>query len=360
MKHGEQVGFSNRSSNSVTHLHSRTRGSCDEPSTEDLKKQAAPHFACDGFYIGDFCQSRATGLPEKSAVVDTPTVTSPNATQNPEEDSKVKPVGSVNPSMLKGEGYEAIKIVKGTFDIGCTPEEKRIQDCYKYEMPSHKVTITNDFYMMKSEVTQGLYEKVMGSNPSYFNSCGSDCPVENVTWYGAIKFANALSKKEGLEQCYSISGEGTASVNVSWSKGVTCTGWRLPTEAEWEYAARGGEKHSYSGSNNPDEVAWSGQNNSDDTTHLVCGKKTNGYGLCDMSGNVWEWCWDWFELYDSTSKTDPIGPDEAMWLPSGPQRLKRGGSYGFPVWHTRVSNRYGAEPSIYYPHLGFRLIISTS
>jgi len=256
--------------------------------------------------------------------------------------------GSSNQSIIKGDGYEAVTILKGTFDMGCT---KGDSECRDNEKPAHTIiSINNDFYIMKSEVTQGLYEKVMGTNPSNFKDCGSDCPVESVSWYDAVKFANALSKKEGLEQCYSISGE-----NVTWSKGVNCTGWRLPTEAEWEYAARGGESYKYAGSNNVDEVAWYGfysdpkGTSKQETTHPVCGKKTNGYGLCDMSGNVYEWVWDWYDWEEySTSVGDPTGPS------TGSFRVYRGGSWSSVASSARVSYRFRNDPSYRGNYQGFR------
>ena len=180
-----------------------------------------------------------------------------------------------NLSIIEGDGYSALLIQNGTFTMGCTEEDTDCDEDLEY--PQHEVTISKDFYMMKSEVTQGLYEDVMGTNPSGFSDCGKDCPVERVSLFDAVKFANALSEKEGLEQCYSISGE-----DVSWSKGFNCTGWRLPTEGEWEYAARGGESYRYAGSNTVDEVAWY-YSNSDDETHPVCGKKENGFGLYSRS-----------------------------------------------------------------------------
>ena len=160
-----------------------------------------------------------------------------------------------------GDGYEAILIRSGTFTMGCTMELE--EDCYFDELPSHQVTITNDFYLMKSEVTQGLYERLMGENPSGWGDCGLDCPVEQVTWFDAVNFANALSQQEGLDACCEVSGEEVSCSNVA------CTGWRLPTEAEWEYAARGGANFSYAGSDNPDDVAWY-YDNSSWTSHPVC------------------------------------------------------------------------------------------
>jgi formylglycine-generating enzyme len=250
-------------------------------------------------------------------------------------------LAEVTEPLVPADYYEVVLIPKGNFIMGCTDEHRN--DCYDSERPTHKVTISNDFHMMKSEVTQGLYEKVMGSNPSYHSDCGSDCPVEKVSFYDAVVFANALSKMEGLQQCYSISGE-----NVGWST-MNCSGWRLPTEAEWEYAARGGEKYKFAGSKTEDDVAWF-RDNSSSQTHSVCSKKENGYGLCDMSGNVWEWCWDWKGSYSFGTQPDPIGP------PTGSFRILRGGSWSAAWGDLRVALRLYGKPSDLYYGTGFRLV----
>ncbi len=241
--------------------------------------------------------------------------------------------------VIKGVDYKAVLIPSGTFTMGCTSEQS---GCDGDESPTHKVTLTRDFYMMESEVTQRLYQRVMNSNPSWFQ--GLDRPVEEVSWFDAVKFANKLSSMEGLEQCYSINGN-----TVTWSK-RDCKGWRLPTEAEWEYAARGGQSYKYAGSNNVDEVAWY-RDNSGSKTHDVCGKNRNGYGLCDMSGNVWEWVWDWYdaEYYSGSPTVDRRGPT------SGSSRVGRGGGWDNLAQFVRVSIRVSRDPSVTSNSLGFRL-----
>ncbi len=195
------------------------------------------------------------------------------------------------------------------------------------ELPLHSVTLSS-YYISKTEVTQGQYYAVMGSNPSYYSSVGDYGPVDKVNWYDGISYCNKLSIKEGRTPCYSISGNTSPS---DWTTGTiecdfTAKGYRLPTEAEWEYAARGGNNSAgfkYSGSNTIDDVAWYTVN-SGNTSHTVNGKSANELGIYDMSGNVWEWCWDRYGSYSSTAQTNPTGAT------SGSYRVLRGGSWYDP------------------------------
>ena len=244
---------------------------------------------------------------------------------------------SPTPEEPEGYDYTAKLIPAGTFTMGCTSEQD--SDCYDSEKPSHEVTIDHDFYMMESEVTQTVYQRVMRNNPSSFQ--GLNRPVENVSWFDAVKFANTLSSIEGLEKCYSVDGN-----TVSWLN-LSCTGWRLPTEAEWEYAARGGESHEYAGSDIADEIAWY-RENSNTQTHDVCGKQVNGYGLCDMSGNVSEWVWDFYGEYPREPVTNPRGVSSAS------RRVFRGGDWINSLSSLRSSGRSNYTPSG-RNGIGFRL-----
>ncbi|TVQ94628.1 MAG: hypothetical protein EA397_01320 [Deltaproteobacteria bacterium] len=247
------------------------------------------------------------------------------------------------PPAASKSSYPMKRIPSGTYTIGCTSGQS---DCRDEEKPPQAVRLSRAFYIGESEVTQGLYEEVMFRNLSHFKGCGPTCPVENVSWFDAVRFANALSVREGFPECYRISGN-----SVSWPSGFACGGYRLPTESEWEVAARGGSDLLYAGSDELSAVAWH-FGDSDHRTHPVCGKGRNGYGLCDMSGNVWEWTWDWYGSYPGGTVTDPLGP------PSGSRRVTRGGGWRSSSQYLRVAERAIAPPNARSSHLGFRLVRS--
>ena len=199
-------------------------------------------------------------------------------------------------------------------------------DCKKRSGIDFAIIPGQDFVMSKTEITQAVYKAIMGKNPSYFT--GDSLPVENVSWYDAVEFCNRLSKKAGHEPAYSIHGK-----DVEWNRNAD--GYRLPTVEEWQCAAEGYE---YSGSNNLDEVGWY-KGNSGGKTHPVAQKKPNGYGLYDMSGNVWEWCWD------SNSYSE---------------RYYCGGSWFSRAYGCEVGNRHFYNADITDNFLGFRIVRSVS
>ncbi|MGB0640314.1 MAG: formylglycine-generating enzyme family protein, partial [Myxococcota bacterium] len=241
-------------------------------------------------------------------------------------------------------------ITSGSFDMGCTPEQEATDACSDDEFPVHTVTLTQNFWLGQTEVTQAEFESVMDYNPSHFTSCGADCPVDQVTWHQAATYANALSEAEGLESCYDCTEDGETHICVSEVNPYECAGYRFPTEAEWEYAARCGMDTVYSGSDDASEVAWSADN-SGDTTHPVASLLPNACGLYDMSGNVWEWTGDWYSgsYYESSPSTNPSGPS------SGPTRSKRGGPWYNPPFDLRVANRVPYYPVGIDGIFGFRL-----
>ena len=209
--------------------------------------------------------------------------------------------------------------------MGATSEQG--SDAFDDEKPTHSVTLSS-YYICKYEVTQALWRAVMGSNPSEIK--GDNLPVECVSWDDCQTFINRLNSYTGRN-------------------------FRLPTEAEWEFAARGGNysrHYKYSGSNNIDDVAWYGDN-SGNHSHPVGAKQANELGLYDMSGNVCEWCSDWYGSYSSYSQNDPTGPN------SGSYRVFRGGSrYVVHAWGCRSSCRCGITPGDRYNGLGLRLALS--
>ncbi len=229
---------------------------------------------------------------------------------------------------VKGVEFKMIKVEGGTFSMGATSEQgSYVDDDAK---PVHSVTLS-DYYIGETEVTQELWEAVMGSNPSRFK--GNDQrPVEMVSWDDCQEFIKELNRLTGKE-------------------------FRLPTEAEWEYAARGGKYskdyvYKYSGSKNVDEVAWCSYNSRDET-HPVKTKKANKLGLYDMSGNVYEWCNDRYNenYYRNSPQTNPIGSSE------GASRVFRGGCFGDVDKHVCVSYRYSGSPGPRYDHYGLRLAL---
>lgn len=209
------------------------------------------------------------------------------------------------------------------------------------------VQLTQPFLLARYPVTQAQWRAVMGSDPPELYFKGKDHnPVESVNWFEAVAFCNKLSKLAGLGEAYSIKGE-----NIELIKDAK--GYRLPTEAEWEYAARGGplsNGYEYAGSNDLDEVGWYG-GNSNDSTQPVGQKKPNELGLFDMSGNVWEWCWDWYNVkyYAESPEKNPKGPEK------GSDRVLRGGSWYSSADSCRTADRGSGDPSYRINRYGFRV-----
>ena len=232
--------------------------------------------------------------------------------------------GGTQTFTVNGVSFKMVGVEGGTFTMGATSEQGT-SDPYDDEYPTHDVTLS-DFAIGETEVTQELWQAVMGSNPSSFS--GTNLPVEEVSWNDCQTFITKLNQLTGKN-------------------------FRLPTEAEWEYAARGGNKskgYKYAGSNTLSDVAWYGDNSSS-KTHPVQQKQANELGLYDMSGNVYEWCQDWFGGYSSSAQTNPTGPV------SGSYRVGRGGSWSGSAKYCRVSLRYDYTPTNYFSYLGLRLAL---
>jgi len=253
------------------------------------------------------------------------------------------PGAGLDGMVISEHGYEMVAIEAGEFWMGSSEDEE-----------GHLVRLTQAFAIGSTEVTQALYESVMGENPSHFE--GADRPVEEVSWCDAVLFCNRLSELEGLEAAYRLprgfepgmDSFECEDMSPKVKQKASSDGYRLPTEAEWEYAARGGEAYEYSGSDDVAAVAWNSAN-SDKMTHDVGGKQANGWGLSDMSGNVWEWVWDWYGSYPSGTVTDPVGAKK------GSYRVIRGGSWLVNPRIARVANRSYYDPGSRVNYLGLRL-----
>ena len=276
---------------------------------------------------------------------------------SPWKKADVKPVDKSKADRItvtaNGVSFKMIRVQGGTFTMGATAEQGDDafdSDAYDNEKPAHKVTLSS-YYIGQTEVTQELWTAVMGSNPSWFRGRGSNLPVEWVSWDDCQEFITKLNAATGRH-------------------------FRLPTEAEWEYAARGGSKsrgYKYSGSNNVDDVAWYWKNSGDSylsggdgdwseekveenncRTHSVATKSPNELGIYDMSGNVNEWCQDWYGDYNSASALQ-VNPKGAT---SGSCRVYRGGDWNYYAWGCRSSYRGYSCLSYGYGDLGLRLVLS--
>jgi formylglycine-generating enzyme required for sulfatase activity len=249
----------------------------------------------------------------------------------------------------------------GTFTMGRTTGSGDSD-----ELPPHSVTL-NSFYMGKYEVTQAEYAQYMqpGSNWTSTYGLGDNYPAYYVSWYAILKYCNLRSIAEGLTPVYTISGSTDPAnwgavptfSNYTWNSAIcnfSANGYRLPTEAEWEYAARGATNtpdYLYSGSDDINAVAWYSGNNTPSGSKPVGTKDPNALGLYDMSGNVYEWCWDWYgsSYYSSSPSNNPTGPA------SGSGRVGRGGGWSGSADSCRVAGRGDGGPNGSSSNLGFRL-----
>ena len=247
-----------------------------------------------------------------------------NADMNMDEGVSIGDVTALIDYLLSGDldpetftigdvSFTMLPVQRGTFWMGATTEQG--EDATDREKPTHQVTLTRSYLICETEVTQALWQAVMGTNPSYFTG-DLNRPVEQVSWNDCQAFISKLNQMTGRT-------------------------FRLPTEAEWEFAARGGNNsqgYKYAGSNNIDDVAWY-QSNANNTTHPVGMKQPNELGLYDMSGNVLEWCQDWYAAYTTEALTDPAGPE------TGSNRVYHSGCFDYPAHGCRVSFRYYSAPT---------------
>ena len=263
-------------------------------------------------------------LSKEAMVTQQSTVSQPIVAQQPVAQTPVTNSDNITIPVKDGISIDMVRVEAGTFTMGATPE---MENPWDDEKPTHQVTLTNDYYIGKYEVTQALWKAVMGKNPSKFK--GESLPVECVSWDDCQDFISKLNSITGKK-------------------------FRLPTEAEWEYAARGGKKSrgcQYSGSNNISDVAWY-DDNSGSKTHAVGSKQSNELGIYDMSGNVWEWCQDWYGSYSSSSQVNPIGANSWSF------RVIRGGSWIIAARRCRSSCRCNYAPDYRDDNLGLRLVLS--
>lgn len=259
-------------------------------------------------------QSASVAKPKQQSKPTVPSPTIGTSTYSP----------NVRTFTANGVSFQMVEVRGGSFRMGSTSEQG--SDAESNEKPVHQVSLSS-YYIGKYEVTQDLWQAVMGSNPSNFK--GNRRPVECVSWNDCQTFIAKLNSLTGKR-------------------------FRLPTEAEWEFASRGGTMsrgYKYSGSNTLGNVAWY-TDNSGNTTHDVGTKSPNELGICDMSGNVYEWCSDWFGNYSSSSQSNPTGAY------SGSNRVYRGGGWSNFARYCRLSDRINWAPDCWFDDLGLRLVLS--
>ena len=288
--------------------------------------------ACDGYESEEGTVKLKASAPsniqitlsKEAPAIQQSVVSQPVVAQQPVAQTAVSNNDNISIPVKDGISIDMVRVEAGTFTMGATPEMEEPSDS---EKPAHQVTLTNDYFIGKYEVTQALWQAVMGNNPSFYN--GDNLPVENVSWNDCQEFISKLNRITGKK-------------------------FRLPTEAEWEYTARGGKKsrgYQYSGSNNLPDVAWY-KDNSGSRTHSVGSKQANELGIYDMTGNVCEWCQDWDGSYSSSSQVNPTGAD------SGSFRVNRGCCWASSVMGCRSSYRSSNSPGIRINDNGLRLVLS--
>ena len=291
---------------------------------------------CDGVLTADDCDDADVGLGDSRYDTD---------------------CDGIRNAFVADHGGLMMPIDAQTFMMGCVVGSA---DCAEGEGPAHAVTLTHGFYLGETEVTQAEYLSLMDTNPSNSSDCGLDCPVDLVTWHMSAAFSNAVSDLEGLERCYSCSGTSNSTNCTIAVEAYDCAGYRLPTEAEWEAAARCGTADTYAGSSTLDSVGWY-LDNAEGIPQPVRTLQPNDCGLYDMSGGVWEWAEDWYDedYYmegdedEDWLMEDPLGPT------AGSSRLIRGGSRNNEAFGARVAARSWFSPGNRNGHLGLRLARTT-
>ena len=306
-----------------------TEDDCDD--SDAASTAVAEDGDCDGLLTADDCNDADAGA---TAVADDADCDGLVTAEDCDDTDPL--LGDVDDPECDGiathaGGGDMLLMQATSLEVGCTDEQP---GCYDNEFNVMPVTLTRDYFLGETEITQGEYEAVMGTNPAYFDECGSDCPIERISWHMAAAYTNALSASAGLASCYTCEGEGdTVSCEAAMSP-YECDGYRLPTEAEWENAARCDTTNVYAGSNDVDEVGWSTRT-SEGVTHPVGALLPNSCGFYDLSGNVIEWTQDWYaaDYYTAEGRVDPEGAED------GDGRSVRGGGWNYSSSGLRVSYR---------------------